>query len=199
MALRWYVARTRPLTEYSARKVIERAGIEVFLPCIHTLRPRPGRGNAPLFPGYIFLRYDLEELGWQPLGRYPQLLALVAFDGAVPYLPDEVIAELAQRVEAFNERGELLTRFHPGDWVHVSIGSVDSLAQVVAEAGSSRQRVKVLMEFMGRMISAQVPWQSLRSAQDYGPSAYGMHRGPRRTRGRGRWVRGFGPRVPASV
>ncbi|MCE2463810.1 MAG: transcription termination/antitermination NusG family protein [Dehalococcoidia bacterium] len=58
MALKWYVARTRPLAEYAARDHLETAGLEVFMPCARTCTPRLGHEDMPLFPGYLFLRYD---------------------------------------------------------------------------------------------------------------------------------------------
>ena len=47
-----------------------------------------------------------------------------------------------------------------------------------------------MQEFMGRLIQAQVPWSDLQPVQDRPPE---KARIPRRTRGQGRWVRGFGP------
>lgn len=81
MTHKWYVARTKALAEYTARDRLGTAGCEVFLPCVGTVRPRRGHKDAPLFPGYLFLHYDLDQMGWQPLGQVPQLVGLVAFDG----------------------------------------------------------------------------------------------------------------------
>lgn len=60
MTQRWYVARTTPLAEYVARDHLRTAGLEVFLPCGQTRTRRAGHHDTPLFPGYLFLRYDLE-------------------------------------------------------------------------------------------------------------------------------------------
>jgi len=193
MTLRWYAARTKPLKEYAAREQMETAGFEVFLPCVKTLRPRRGRRDTPLFSGYLFLRHDLEGQGWGSMHRLPQFVRLVAFGGVVPPVPDEVITELGRRVAAVNDVGGLWTRFQPGDRVRVALGPMESLGEVVEEAKSSRRRVRVLLDFLGRQVYAQIPRPGLQAVRAEEPLANSNYRPPRRTRGKGRWLRGYNP------
>jgi len=183
------------MAEYAARDHLEIAGIEVFLPCARAHPSRPGHQDAPLFPGYLFLNYDLEEQGWARLHRIPQLLGLVAFGGEVPPVPDEVIDELAQRVRAINGTGGLWTRFRSGDRVRVALGPTESLAEVIEETKSPQSRVRVLMEFLGRLVEARVRWQDVQPVAANGLVHNHNGHPQRRTRGRGRWIRGFGPRI----
>ncbi len=195
MALHWYAARTKPLAEYAARERLSGAGIEVFLPCAKTPRPRSGHPDTPLFPGYLFLHYNLEEGGLQQLRKMPQLVGVVAFEGVVAEVPDRVITELAQRVETLNAFGGVWTQYRPGEKVRVSLGPVESLAEVVTEAQSPQARVRVLLEFLGRRVEAKVPWHHLQPVGIGGVNANWSGRSHRRTRGRGRWIRGRGPRM----
>ena len=194
MALKWYVARTRPLAEYAARDHLETAGLEVFLPCARTCTPRQGHEDTPLFPGYLFIRYDLEERGNGPLHQVPQSLKLVSFGGVVPSLPDGVVNELYQRARAISWNGGLWPRLKPGDRVRVALGPLDSLAEVVEGAESPGARVRVLMEFLGRMVEARVPLGSVQQAGVVRNAVQQDRRPSRRTRGRRRWINGFGPR-----
>lgn len=199
MALRWYAVRTRPLAEYQARVRLESMGLEVFLPCSRTRRNRSGHEDTPLFPGYLFLRYEAEERGWRRLYRVPQVLGPVAFADEVPALPNKVIDDLKDRVAAINGTGRLWTRFIPGDRVQVSLGPIESLARVVEEALSPEARVTVLLQFLGRQVEAQVPWRDVRP-----PSTQGLLIGnwsgriPRGTRGKGRWIKRQGSQSPRS-
>jgi transcriptional antiterminator RfaH len=201
MALRWYVARTKALAEYTARDRLETAGCEVFLPCVGAVRPRRGHQDAPLFSGYLFLHYDLDQMGWQLLNQVPQLVGLVAFDGVVCLVPDEVIAELVERVEAINRSGGLWTHFHVGDRVRVASGPLESFAKVVTEAKAPRDRVRVLLEFLGRLVYAEVPWKDVQpvgvgdGVSSEQSTKYKNGRRLRRTRGRGRYIKGVGPRT----
>lgn len=197
MALRWYVIRTKPQCEHVAARVLERAGFELFFPRVRTPRPRAGRTETPLFPGYLFLHYDVDKQGWPSVRQHPGILGLVRFNGVVPPVPEDVVSGLARRVQEINREGGLWTRFRPGEMVRVVFGKIDSHAEVIDEPRSPEDRVRVLVEFMGRLVPAQVPWMSLNAAPVDTDS--GQNRpGHRRTRGRGRWIRGFGPKAAVS-
>jgi len=197
MSLRWYVIRTKPQSERLAASALERNGLELFFPLVRTPLVHAAPSMVPLFPGYLFVRYDMEAGDAQMARRLPGILGWVRFNDVAPPLPDDVIANLADRVESINNGGGLWTRFRPGDKVSVVTGKLEGLAEVVEEAKSPESRVRVLLEFMGRQVPAEIPWQSLKPARkDSGPTA--PARRPRRTRGGGRWVRGFRPETAAA-
>jgi hypothetical protein len=106
------------------------------------------------------------------------------------------MAGLMERWETINRQGGVLRRFPPGEKVRIVSGNLQGLAQVVEEAKSPQARAKVLLQFMGRLVQAEVPWESLRPLGDQ-PAE--RTRIPRRTRGGGRWIRGFGPGVLTSA
>ena len=197
MALKWYVASTRSRSEYLARDQMEAAGLDVLLPCAWTPKPRPGHDDAPMFPGYLFVHCDLAERGWSQLRRVPQILGLVGFGGVLASVPDEVIDELVQRIDAVNGRGGLWLRFKPGDRVRVTLGPLESLAQVVEDAKSPAGRVRVLLDFLGGLTEARVPWSHVQPVSNHNNEYGGNEHGhsSRRTRGGRRWIRGYGPRV----
>jgi hypothetical protein len=80
--------------------------------------------------------------------------------------------------------------------VRITSKILESVAHVVDQPKSSQGRVKVLLEFMGRLVPAQVPWEQLQPIYD---DPLETRQTPRRTRGGGRWVRGFGPRAAAGA
>lgn len=186
MASRWYVIRTESRAEYLAADELDRDGFEVFFPRVAVAHPRRGHADTPLFPGYLFLRCNLEEDSWPSFRRTHRVLGWVRFGGDIPWLPDQLVAEFKNR----SEDGSLRRRFRPGELVRVDADAVQGVAEVLEDAKSNHSRVKVLLEFMGRSVRAQVPWESLLPIEDWEAD---NHRVPRRTRGRGRWVRGFGP------
>ena len=198
MTRTWHVVRTKPRSEYRAAAALEREGFEFFLPLIQTLRPQGGYTKAPLFPGYIFLRHDWENQEWPSVRALPGIFGWLRLGGVVPSVPDEVITGLVQRSEAINRGGGLWTRFRRGQRVRVVSDNIDSFAQVLEEPASPEVRVRVLLHFMGRMVSAQVPWSNLQPVRE-SEDEDDPDRARRRTRGGGRWIRGFGPRAAATV
>ena len=190
----WYLVQTRSMSEYTAAAAMERHGYELYFPRIRTPRPRRGHDDAPLFPGYLFVKANVNGSGLPPIGRVAGLIGWVQFDGVATSISDEVILELDRRLDAINHSGGYWTRFRPGDQVRVSSGRMEALAEVLEEPKSPESGVRVLLDFMGRLVPARVPWRDLRSIGD-GEAVQYLGRPPRRTRGRGRWVNGFGPRA----
>jgi len=192
MVQRWYVVRTEPRGEYMAASELGRAGFEALLPCVNSPHPRAGHGDIPLFPGYLFLKCDLEEGAPQLSTVAPHVSGWVRFGDIVPPLPDEFVPSLTHHLATMSRDGGLWRRFRRGEIVQITAGSVQGLAEVVEEPRSPHDRVRVLLDFMGRLVKAQVPWQSLKPVEDE-PNP--NQRGPRRTRGHGRWIQGFGQRA----
>ena len=192
MEKRWYVVRTKPRCDALAASAMGREGLEMFFPRVGIVAGDRRHNHAPLFPGYLFLRCDVKGYDLPLVSRLPGVLGLLGFGEELPSVPDEVITELRSRVETLESSGGLWDRFKPGELVRVAQGKLEGLAKVVEEPKSPEDRVRILLEFMGRQVCAVVPWHSLSRVRDDGARG-SLPRLSRRTRGRGRWIRGFGP------
>lgn len=188
MALSWYVLATEPRAEYIAAAELRRDGLEIFFPLVKAMHHRAGHADEPLFPGYLFLRLSTNPENWPSFRPAHRVIGWVNFQGVVPSVPEEAIANLERRVEAINAGEGLWRRFTPGETVRIVSGHIDSLAKVVAEAKSPQGRANVLLDFMGGQISAQVPWTDIRPVEN---QTREKQRAPRRTRGNRRWIQSF--------
>jgi len=198
--LRWYVIRTEPRAEYLAANELERDGFEIFFPRLKTPEPRRAHYDTPLFPGYMFIRCDPDDEGWPSFRPAHRVSGWVRLGGEVPSVPDEVVTNLVQRLESVNSGTGFWRRYRAGEKVNVVSRSIQGLAEVVEEPKSPRARVTVLIEFMGRLVQAKIPWQNLRPLEEgYQEGYQAIQRAPRRTRGRSRWIRGFGARAEAGA
>jgi transcriptional antiterminator RfaH len=196
MTLRWYVARTQPRAEFLAADELTRDGFQVFFPRVKAAQPRQGHADVPLFPGYLFLRCDPGVQGWPSFRPAHRIASWLRFGDEIPWLPDEVVTSLMECSASINHHGGLWRRYQAGETVQVVSGTINSLAVVLEEAKSPHARVNILLEFMGRMVRAQVPWVNLQPVEDQPPA---QHHAPRRTRGRGRWTRQFRSAAAAAV
>lgn len=189
VSAKWYVIRTQPSSEYLAAGELQRDGIEVYLPCISVALPRPGRTDAPLFPGYLFLRCNPEEGGWPTFRLGRKVYGWVRFGDNVPSIPDEFIEELKQSLSNMKSSGSMWHRYKKGDQVRVMSGKIEGLAEVLEGSASPQSRVSVLLQFMGGQVKAQIPWGDIRPME---PGNRETELRQRRTRGRGRWINGHG-------
>jgi transcription antitermination factor NusG len=186
------------LSEYLAAAGLERNGYSPYLPQVKRSRgARAGREESPLFPGYVFVRERGEDEELIPVQRISGVIGWVQFEGEVPTVPAEEIEDLAVRLEGLNQSGGEWRRYRAGEQVRVVTGTVESLAVVLEAPKSPGARVRVLLSFMNRQVPARVPWETLEPSRE-GWFGRGVSGRPRRTRGRGRWVNGYGPRAVAS-
>lgn len=60
----WYVIQTKPKKEEEADSYLSTRGVEIFSPLVETFTARNAKlakELKPLFPGYIFGKFDLEQ------------------------------------------------------------------------------------------------------------------------------------------
>jgi len=196
MTHRWYLARTEPQAEYLAAQELARDGFEIFFPRVKTSHPRFRHEDEPLFPGYIFIRFGAEAEARPTFRQGHRMLGWVRFGGEIPSVPDDVMAEITRRTDEINGGTGLWRKFQLGEKVRVVSGNMDGIAEVVKEAKSPEAHATVVMQFLGGLVRADVPWQSLRPIeQDSSPRQQNI----RRTRGKGRWINGSGDRAAATT
>jgi len=187
----WYIIRTVPRSEHLAATEICEMGWEVFLPCTPSPDLRPSRPQSPLFPGYLFVRCPLTIETQSSVSQARHVAGWIHFDHTVINVPDEIICELRSRLEAMNRNHGAWTRFQAGQTVYITSQLFEGLAKVADDSVSSQGRVKVFLEFMSRLVPAQVPWASLEPIETQPP--HSNKSSLRRTRGGGRWIRDRGP------
>lgn len=99
--LRWYALYTRPRHEKKVAAQLASKGIDHFLPLWQTRHRWSDRWKEvalPLFPNYLFVRLNLENIRqYVAVLRTPGVVHLVRFNGRVEAVPDEEI-ENVQRI-----------------------------------------------------------------------------------------------------
>ncbi len=159
----WYCARTQPKHEHIAAASLSRQlGLEVFHPRMRLERAtRRGavRVIEPLFPCYIFVRCAIGEQ-LNDIRYVRGISSMVHFGLRIPSVPDDVIDELRQCFEA-GEPMPIEDRILPGAEVTVVEGAFLGSSGVVLRVLPAKQRVQILLEFLGRSTLAEVDRHSL--------------------------------------
>ncbi|HYZ75463.1 MAG TPA: transcription termination/antitermination NusG family protein [Chthoniobacterales bacterium] len=155
--LGWYCLRTRRKQEHvAAAHVRILREVAVFCPKIRFRRPTRGGTiwvTEALFPGYFFARFSLREL--LPLVRSAHgVSSVVRFGEWYPEVADSIIEEL--RVETEDRViGESVSPLAPGDRVRLVAGALAGLEAVVTHVLPGNERVRLLLEFLGRETVAE--------------------------------------------
>lgn len=170
----WFCLRSQPKHEHIAAAHLKKmAGIEVFLPRVRFQRAtRQGKAwvTEALFPNYLFARFD-----WQHSLRQVQaargVSGVVHFGERWPVVAEEVIADL-QAAFGMEELHTISATLVPGDVVEIGEGAMRGLSAVVTRVLPSRQRVAVLMDFLGRQTTIEVPLNAIIKEGDVRVAAF---------------------------
>ncbi len=164
----WFCVRSQPKHEHIAARHLQQIdGVEVFNPQIRFRRPsRQGTYwvTEAMFPNYLFARFDWKTVLNQ-VHYAPGVSGVVHFGPRWPTVPDEIIESLRATLGE-NEVHLVPAEFSPGDQVQVAGGMFHGLQAVITQALPGRQRVLVLMDFLGRQATVEVPVESV-VKQDY--------------------------------
>lgn len=132
--------------------------VEVFLPRVRFQRAtRRGLvwATEALFPSYLFARFE-----WQNSLRQVQsargVNCVVHFGTRWPVIEDRIIEDLKRAVGTDDLR-VIAANLQPGDAVELAEGAMRGLRAVVSRVMPSRERVAVLLEFLGRQTAIEVP------------------------------------------
>ena len=159
----WYCVRSQPKHEHIAAAHLRSVGgITVFCPRVRFKRQtRQGLVwvTEAMFPSYLFARFDLATLHRQV--EYGQgVRGIVRFADRYPTIEDYVLDQLRDYVGE-NEIKDLDYAPSQGDNVRIAKGAFAGLEAVVTQILPARERVKVLMDFLGRKIEAEVECASI--------------------------------------
>jgi len=167
-SLAWYCLRSQPKHEHIAAAHLSRdLAVEVFLPRIRFKRATR-RGavwvTEALFPNYLFARFDLAD-SLRKVCHGRGVRGVVHFGTRWPTVPDPVVESLRTALGGDNLH-LIPDEFAPGDSVRITGGVFHGLEAVVTRAMPGKERVAVLLEFLGRQASVEVDRSRLVPAQD---------------------------------
>ncbi len=181
----WYVVHCKPFKEEQVAATLEHPmGLMVYLPEVRR-RFRGQLQRAPIFPRYLFVRANLQEVRLSSLNAAPGVLRLVMFGEMPQPVPVAVIEALRERVDRINDRGGLLDhQFRPGEMVRLTDGPLQGLEAIFIGPMKPSERVRVLIDFLGQLREAEVDVDLVERSGSALPL-----RCERRTRGRGRRIK----------
>jgi transcription antitermination factor NusG len=150
MTFQWYALRSKPRKEDIVWKQVRDQGYEVFYPRlrIHPVNPR-SRKIKPYFPGYMFIRVDLEAVGLSAFQWLPHATGLVCFGGEPAPVPEHLIYVIRRRVEEIAEAGgEVFDGLKPGGIVRINYGPFEGYEAIFDSRIPGSERVRVLLKLL---------------------------------------------------
>ena len=162
----WFLLQFKPNAHKLAKRNLHLQGFETFLP----LQEIIGRNKTsfinnlkPLFPGYMFVTFDIKDAPWRKINNTMGVSKLVSFNSYPKPVPIDLVSGLILRCDA---SGKLLPpkRLNEGDEVQFLNGPFANFITTVEEI-DAQQRVWVLMELLGRSTRISVNIEGLKTTK----------------------------------
>ena len=162
MSKEWFILQFKSNSHHQATKNLNRQGFETFLPLHETTSRRLSRfinTSKPLFPGYMFIKFDRAESEWRKINSTYGVSRLITFNSILKSIPTIFVDHLMKR---YDLSGKLIPiqKLKKGDQVTVLKGPFANFIATV-EKYEADQRIWILMDLMGRKTKIQTPSDNL--------------------------------------
>ena len=153
----WFCLRAQPKREHIAAACLRNiCDVETFCPRLR-FRKLTNRGPVwfveSMFPGYLFARFDYAAYN-RRIRQSPGVSGFVQFGERLALLPEALVNDIKSQI-AEDDVVEINPALEPGRGVQVARGPFQGLEAVVTRLIPAKERVEILIEWMGRTLHAE--------------------------------------------
>ena len=148
--MHWYVIRTKPDQERQAEFHLRQLSVETFLPLLRQnkrIRRQEKTVIKPLFPRYLFARFDIDEQ-YRAVNYARGVLMIVKFGLRPAEVSESLIQALRERLEGENAIPQA-EYFKKGQIVQIKGGPLAGLEAVFIGEMTEQHRVYLLLRTLG--------------------------------------------------
>ncbi|MDR2353767.1 MAG: transcription termination/antitermination protein NusG [Deltaproteobacteria bacterium] len=165
MPLRWYVVHTFSGFEHRVKQALEdkiqklnlsEQIAEVILPMENvtgTAVTKDGSKRTTqrkLFPGYLLVKMELNEITWQIIKEIPKVSGFLGGKNKPEPIPDEEAERVLSQMLDGTQKPKPKYTFEEGDDIKVVDGPFNNFTGVVEEVNEDKAKLKVLINIFGR-------------------------------------------------
>jgi transcriptional antiterminator NusG len=159
---RWFAIWTRSRHEQMVREQLERKGYQAFLPTIpkwSRWKDRKKKIDWPLFPGYCFARFNVEDR--LPIVKCTGVVTIVSSDGEIIPVPDVEIDGIRRLVES-DLQYDPCPLISEGTMVEVTHGPLKGVIGRLSRKGQ-HARLVLAVDLIGQAVSVEVDAADVRA------------------------------------
>jgi transcription antitermination factor NusG len=154
-AVRWYALQTKPRHEKYVSTLLDAKGYQQFLPLYQGWHRSSGRMRGvllPLFPGYVFCRFD--RFRRQPILMTPGVFSIVSTSNGPEAIADEEIAGIETTCQS-GLQIQPWPYLERGDRVRVEFGPLQGVEGIFFSEKNS-DRLVISIEILKRSVAVEV-------------------------------------------
>jgi transcription antitermination factor NusG len=151
----WFAVQVRTRWEQSTTKILSGKGYETVLPVYESERPRGGRPGAviaPLFPGYVFCRFDVRKR--LPILVTPGVVSIVS-RGRVPAPIEPCEMGAIQTLVSSGAQAEPWPYLEVGERVRIEDTALQGVEGILVAFKGSR-RIVVSVSLLQRSVALEI-------------------------------------------
>jgi transcriptional antiterminator RfaH len=153
--MHWYSLYTKPQKEHQVNGLLQQQGIETYLPTVlRKMRRRDRRDRMVYFPCYLFARVDFDATPRSSISWMPGVRRIVCAGDQPAVVADEIVVLIRRRLEGVKDVD--LDVLRQGDRIRITSGPLRDLEAVFDQPLSAADRVRILLDVMGRMTPADI-------------------------------------------
>jgi len=161
---RWYVVSTQVNAEDKAVFHLRNQNYDSYFPRYLKQRKHARKLDwvpAPMFPGYVFLRLDIDLDQWRSVRSTVGVRDIVCLGKKPTPVPVGVI----ERIQDAEDENGLISlgrnnTFRCGDKVRVLYGAMAEQVGIF-DCADDQERVYILLELMGRHVKVRMPQEAI--------------------------------------
>lgn len=150
MSFQWYALHVKPHKEPTVYQILHSRGTDVYYPVLKVTPVNPrSRKERPFFPGYMFVKVNLDETGADTLRWTEGTYGLVQFGNEPTSVPEALIEELQEQLSIYAAALAIeKPEFEKGDKVHIVEGLFEGYDAIFDTHLSGNDRVQVLLAYL---------------------------------------------------
>src|SRR5712692_7045381 len=151
----WYALQLRTRWESSTATLLSGKGYQTFLPTFKTLKRMRGKScevNSPLFPGYVFCRFDAHRR--LPVLLTPGVITVVG-RGRIPIPVEDSEIEAIQKVISTGIQVEPWPYLEVGQLVRIDDGALCGVQGILIGFKGTR-RIVVSVSLLRRSVALEI-------------------------------------------
>lgn len=151
MSANWYCLYTKPLKEAQVATYCgERLGLETYFPRLRqqrSIRRKLRLVTSPLFPRYLFCRFDAASI-FRAVRYAPDVTSVVCAGNGPAVVSDELLAGLRSWAGSETDVITLRPTLRIGDPVELISGPMEGISGTIIGNCDERDRVRILLRFL---------------------------------------------------
>ena len=185
----WHVLKIRGNHANFVQQELSIAGFQTYYPMLKHCNDGFRWNLKPLFHGYMFIKIEDLAKSEQHLNRIRGVIDFLRQDGIPADISQGFMEQLKNKVNQINEQEGVWKTYNIGDKVVLESYGLSTIGTVIQHSMSDKTRVRILIDFMGKEIKAEVNWFDL---APYEHSVDHLTKtNTRRTRGRNRPIKTY--------